>query len=286
MSFVVHRAPAVRESSRGNGDGPDGRQVVCSQYFRWKRWLSLLAAAVLLVPGLLLTGLLVVLVRLTSRGPGLYRQTRVGYQGRTFTLYKIRTMRFDAEATTGPVWTERDDPRITWLGRLLRRVHLDELPQLINVVRGEMSLIGPRPERPEFTQYLARQIPGYLDRYSVLPGITGLAQISLPPDSDVDSVRRKLVVDLEYIRTASLAMDLRILLCTALRLMGFPGMRVAEFLGLVRVPRIPEWMIPEPAASEVSGNGAPATYGLKLRSLVHAGNGKSGAAAKGGSPIG
>ena len=116
-------------------------------------------------------------------------------------MYKIRTMRHDAESGTGPVWTQTTrDPRITAIGRVLRQFHLDELPQLLNVVKGEMSVIGPRPERPEFVHVLAESIPGYLKRLVVRPGMTGLAQLNLPPDSDLNSVRRKLALDCEYIR--------------------------------------------------------------------------------------
>jgi lipopolysaccharide/colanic/teichoic acid biosynthesis glycosyltransferase len=130
-------------------------------------------------------------------------------------MYKIRSMRCDAEVATGPVWAQLSDPRATRLGAILRKLHLDELPQLVNVLRGEMSLVGPRPERPEFTRKLSQQIPGYLKRLHVRPGITGLAQINLPPDCDTDSVRRKLALDSKYVSDASLWLDMRILLATS-----------------------------------------------------------------------
>jgi hypothetical protein len=150
---------------------------------------------------------------------------------------KIRTMRQDAEAGTGAVWTTSiRDPRITLLGRILRWTHLDELPQLWNVLRGDMVLVGPRPERPEFTGKLARAIPGYLDRLAVLPGITGLAQVNLPADSDLESVRRKLVLDFEYVRRASFSLDLRIVLCTCFRVLGIRSRRLRRLCGLYRSP--------------------------------------------------
>lgn len=280
MSFVVRKVHPAREQLCRRAVTHEGEGVVSAPYFRWKTRLGRCAAALLLIPALPLIGLLVLLVRLTSRGPGLYRQVRVGIHGQTFALYKIRTMRCDAEATTGPVWTGPNDPRITPLGRLLRRVHLDELPQLFNVIRGEMALVGPRPERPEFTQYLAREIPGYLDRYLVPPGITGLAQINLPPDTDVDSVRHKLVLDLDYIRTASLLLDLRILLCTSSRLFGLPGMRIAKLLGLVKIIRVPERM----RRTEAGGD-APTTYSVRVASALHSANGKA-VSKKNGLPTG
>ena len=118
-------------------------------------------------------------------------------------------------------------------------MHLDELPQLFNVLRGEMSLVGPRPERPEFVVVLADKIPGYVDRLSVLPGITGLAQINLPPDTDLDSVRRKLVLDREYIERVGPLLDLRIILCTLFRLVGIRGGRGVRLLGLLRTVALP-----------------------------------------------
>jgi lipopolysaccharide/colanic/teichoic acid biosynthesis glycosyltransferase len=178
------------------------------------------ASLLMLVPALPLMGLCVLLVRLTSAGPALYSQTRVGRGGRVFTLYKIRSMVHDCESLTGPRWSLPGDPRITAVGRLLRRLHLDELPQLFNVLRGEMSLVGPRPERPEIVKRLRVSVPGYDRRHAVKPGITGFAQIHLPPDTCVRSVKNKLAYDLFYIRHRSLRMELYILAATGLKLLG------------------------------------------------------------------
>ena len=210
-------------------------QVHPSAYFLWKESLARTAAALLLIPGAMMLPFLMLLVRLTSKGPAIYRQKRVGKHGTTFMMYKLRTMRHDAEAVTGPVWTSDDDSRITPVGKLLRRLHLDELPQLLNVLRGEMDLVGPRPERPTFAAVLAEQIPGYRQRLAVRPGITGLAQVNQGPDESLDSVRRKLAFDLEYIETASLGLDLRVLFCTSLKLVGLRGCVALHWLGLNRV---------------------------------------------------
>jgi lipopolysaccharide/colanic/teichoic acid biosynthesis glycosyltransferase len=232
-----------------NGDACDAEAVRESSFFRLKHLVDQGLAAVLLFPTLPILALLIVLIRLSSRGPGVFRQTRVGKGGRIFTMYKLRSMRVDAEASTGPAWSAAGiDPRVTWLGYWLRRLHLDELPQLFNVLRGEMSLIGPRPERPEFVHVLADQIPGYLNRLMVQPGITGLAQINLPPDSDLDSVRRKLIVDMDYIHTATLWLDLRILVCTALRMVWIKGPAVTKSLGLERAVFLSS---PGPVAGEL-----------------------------------
>lgn len=177
-------------------------------------------AAVMLVPALPLMALCVLLVRLTSPGPGVYSQTRVGRGGRVFTLYKIRSMVHDCESTTGPRWSLPGDTRITTVGRILRRLHLDELPQLFNVLRGDMSLVGPRPERPEIVKRLKLSVPGYDRRHAVKPGITGFAQIHLPPDTCVRSVKNKLAYDLFYIRNRTPRMELFILLATGLKLLG------------------------------------------------------------------
>lgn len=212
-------------------------------YFAFSARVNQLAALILLIPGLPIMFFLIILVHITSPGPAIYKQRRVGKDGKVFNLMKIRTMLKDAEAKTGPVWTAKNDPRITRLGRILRPLHLDELPQLFNVLMGQMALIGPRPERPEFTAILEKKIPGYMYRTSVLPGITGLAQINLPPDSDLDSVRRKLVLDSEYINNANLMMDLRIFFCTSLRIIGLPGKSCARVAGIAREDvEIPEYM--------------------------------------------
>jgi len=163
---------------------------------------------------------LMALVRLTSRGPALYKQVRLGLNGRPYLILKLRTMFHDCERSTGPQWAKARDPRATPLGRILRATHLDELPQLWNVVRGEMSLVGPRPERPEFVSELERVIPNYRERLRVRPGITGLAQVQLPPDEDVDSVARKVAYDVYYVERINLWLDLRILAGTALKMAG------------------------------------------------------------------
>jgi lipopolysaccharide/colanic/teichoic acid biosynthesis glycosyltransferase len=182
-----------------------------------------LLAAFLLIPAIPVMACLVVIIRITSRGPAIFSQTRVGKHGRIYTMHKLRSMRVDAEQGTGAIWASGKDPRVTRVGYWLRKLHLDELPQLFNVLRGEMALLGPRPERPEFVEILAEQIPDYRHRLSVLPGITGLAQINLPPDQTLNDVRRKLILDLEYIQKAGLWIDLRMLACTFLRVIGVPG---------------------------------------------------------------
>ncbi len=174
----------------------------------------------------------VALVRFSSRGPVIYSQTRMGRGRRPFTIYKVRTMHHDCERHTGPRWCTENDPRVFPVGHLLRRTHLDELPQLWNVLRGEMSLVGPRPERPEFVTQLEKAVPRYADRLDVLPGVTGLAQVNLPPDTDLDSVRRKLVFDLHYVGQATLWYDVRIIFGTGLYLLGVPRGTTARLLGL------------------------------------------------------
>ncbi len=153
-------------------------------------------------------------VRLSSSGRALFTQERVGREGLPFTLYKFRSMRSDAETHTGPVWATSDDPRITPVGRFLRRTRLDELPQLLNVLSGDMSLVGPRPERPVFVEDLSRQIPYYGLRHIVKPGLTGWAQINYPYGSTAEDALQKLQYDLFYIKNQSLLFDLSILLTT------------------------------------------------------------------------
>ena len=154
------------------------------------------------------------LVKVTTGGPVMYSQIRVGRYGKPFRILKLRTMTVDAE-DGGPQWSPRDDPRRTPIGRILRRMRIDELPQVLNVLRGDMSFVGPRPERPEFVESLERSIPYYAWRHLVRPGLTGWAQINHPYGSSIDDARKKLEYDLYYIRHASLATDLAIVLRTA-----------------------------------------------------------------------
>ncbi|MFW6119014.1 MAG: sugar transferase [Planctomycetota bacterium] len=185
------------------------------EYHRAKPILEWVVALVLLVLLAPLLAVCAVLIKLTSRGPAIYRQERVGFQGRVFTLLKLRTMYVDAEAETGPVWAQGDrDPRVTPVGHLLRRTHLDELPQLVNVLRGEMSLVGPRPERPHFVEQLRKAIPDYEQRLAVKPGITGLAQVRLGYDRTLRDVRRKVKLDCLYIRRMCWWVDMLIVLGT------------------------------------------------------------------------
>lgn len=225
-------------------------RVEIGGYLRWKRAVDLCLVGLVIVPGILLMSILLVLVRLTSPGPALFRQVRVGRHGRKFVMYKIRTMVHDAERDTGPKWADTDDARLTRFGKLIRRMHLDELPQLLNVLQGDMSMVGPRPERPAFVRMLAEEIPGYGERLAVPPGITGLAQVNLPPDTDLDSVRRKLVLDLEYIRSANLFLDVRLFLYSTLRLLMLPGTLLARLLCLKRHVRVPASMYRMHVASD------------------------------------
>jgi lipopolysaccharide/colanic/teichoic acid biosynthesis glycosyltransferase len=201
---------------------------------RGKDVFEFLAAGLMLVvaaPVILLAGLL---IKLTSRGPMFYSQTRLGRYGIPYTIYKIRTMTHECESLTGPRWAEKNDPRITPVGHFLRRTHLDELPQLWNILRGDMSLVGPRPERPEFVAGLARVIPRYTERLTVRPGVSGLAQVQLPADTELESVKLKIIYDIYYIHHVSFWLDLRIVACTALHMFGVPF----PFLGqLFRLPQ-------------------------------------------------
>jgi lipopolysaccharide/colanic/teichoic acid biosynthesis glycosyltransferase len=147
------------------------------------------------------------LIKLDSRGPVFYRQQRVGKDGRLFTLWKFRSMRQDAESASGAVWAAQDDPRVTRVGRLMRRTRLDELPQLYNIFVGDMSLVGPRPERPKFVEQLTASIPYYGLRHSVKPGITGWAQIHYNYASSIEQTTEKLQYDLFYIKNMSLLLD-------------------------------------------------------------------------------
>ena len=184
------------------------------RYMAFKRCFDLVAASVGLVVMAPLLAILILLIRATSRGPALFTQERVGKDGRIFHMYKLRTMVADAEKETGAVWAKENDPRVTPVGRWLRKTHLDEIPQLMNVLQGEMNLIGPRPERPELVAQLSQEIVDYPKRLAVAPGITGLAQVWSKYDETMEDVRRKVKYDLLYIRQMCLTADLSILFRT------------------------------------------------------------------------
>jgi sugar transferase (PEP-CTERM system associated) len=189
--------------------GPNPRQVSFQSGYSL---LLALAGALLTAPIMLLVALA---VRISSPGPVLYRQKRVGQMDVPFTLYKFRSMYADAEAGTGAVWAKKDDPRITPVGRWIRRLRFDELPQLFNVLKGQMSLVGPRPERPEFVVELEKKIPYYGQRHCVKPGITGWAQINYKYGDTIEDTVNKLEFDLYYIKNMSPALDFYIMFQTA-----------------------------------------------------------------------
>ncbi len=220
-NHVALQEPPASASPQGTAERPKPgllpRPVKASAPVTWygpvKRFFDIAAALTLLLLTLPILLLAALLVRLTSRGPAFYSQTRVGLNGRPFTIYKLRSMVIESEAK-GAQWCKNGDPRVTWIGRFLRRSKIDELPQLWNILRGDMSLVGPRPERPEFVPQLDAAIPGYKERLQVLPGLTGLAQIHLEADTDLASVEKKLAFDLYYVKHLSFWNDLKIVLAT------------------------------------------------------------------------
>lgn len=179
-----------------------------------KRMADVLVSLVVLAAGAPLWMLVALAIVLDSPGPVFYRQVRVGRNGEKFTMLKFRSMRADAESLSGPMWAERNDPRVTRVGRIIRRVHIDEVPQFINVLVGHMSLVGPRPERAYFVEKLEKELPFYRRRLRVRPGMTGWAQIKYRYDQSVEDVRTKLKYDLFYIENMSWRMDLKILFNT------------------------------------------------------------------------
>ena len=182
-----------------------------------KRTFDTVVAVVLLVPGLPLMAVLAVAIKLDSNGPVIFTQERVGQHGRVFGIHKFRSMVVDAEADSGPIFAARDDPRATRVGRFMRRTGLDELPQVFNVLKGDMSLVGPRPERPHFVSQFEREIPGYDQRHGVPPGITGWAQLNdLRQDTPIE---QRTIYDSYYVENWSLAFDIKILLATFTRVL-------------------------------------------------------------------
>jgi len=213
--------------------GQDGQSRL---YPLVERLFDLILALVFGILALPIALVIMIAIRLESPGPVLYRQVRIGknfrrsngsgagpnglnrrrinFYGRPFLIYKFRTMRVHAEKDTGPVWATEDDPRVTRVGSFLRKAHLDELPQLLNVIKGDMSLVGPRPERPYFVRKFAPQIEGYVERFSVKPGITGFAQLYNGYDSSAEDVKRKIAYDRAYIAQRSLRLNVRLILLT------------------------------------------------------------------------
>jgi sugar transferase (PEP-CTERM system associated) len=194
---------------------------VFSDGFHRSRWNDCMKRIVDLVGGIIgltlflpVMAIVAIAVRLDSKGPILYRQNRVGWMSKPFQVLKFRSMRTDAEKDNRPQWASEDDPRVTRIGRILRKYRLDELPQFINVIRGEMSFVGPRPERPEFVQDLRQTIPYYDERHSVRPGITGWAQVQYRYGASVEDSFNKLEYDLFYLKNLSITFDLVILLQT------------------------------------------------------------------------
>jgi len=179
-----------------------------------KRLIDIIVSLLILLLFSPLSILIAILIWLESKGPIFYIQDRVGKGGRIFKMLKFRSMYHEAEKHSGPVWANRRDPRVTKVGRLIRKLHFDEVPQLINVLEGDMSLVGPRPERPYFVEQLSREIPIYYRRLKVRPGLTGWAQVKHKYDESVEDVRVKLSYDLFYIENMSLRMDMKILLTT------------------------------------------------------------------------
>jgi exopolysaccharide biosynthesis polyprenyl glycosylphosphotransferase len=198
-------------------------QPVIRLYLAFKRFADICFSLMALLFLALLIPIIAIVNRFTSRGPLFYEQERIGTGSRPFRVLKFRSMRVDAEATTGAVWSADCDPRITPIGRLLRKTRIDELPQVVNVLRGEMSVVGPRPERPNFVGQLSEEIPVYRARHAVLPGITGWAQVHYGYGNSVEDSRIKLEYDLYYVRHFGLYLDLLILLRTAMVVAQFKG---------------------------------------------------------------
>jgi len=187
-----------------------------------KRAIDIFVSLFILIMMLPLLLIIALLIRISSRGPVFYKQIRVGKNGAEFTMYKFRSMYKDAEEY-GPEWAGEKDPRITWIGRIIRKIYLDEVPQMINVLNNEMSLVGPRPERPYFVEILKKDIPYYYKRIAIKPGITGWAQIKHKYDESLSDVKEKLKYDFYYIENMSLKLDFKIMINTILVILFMKG---------------------------------------------------------------
>ena len=193
-----------------------------TSYHKLKRFFDLCFVLIFSPIFLVFALFTTLLVKLSSRGPVIFSQTRTGLGDRTFTLYKFRSMRIDAEEK-GAVWAQENDPRVTPVGNFIRRFRLDELPQLVNVLKGDMSVVGPRPERPEFVEQLAQEIPHYSLRHLVKPGLTGWAQVKYRYGASVEDAERKLMYDLYYVKNISPVLDIKIALKTILTIVSRNG---------------------------------------------------------------
>jgi exopolysaccharide biosynthesis polyprenyl glycosylphosphotransferase len=179
-----------------------------------KRLMDILISLLLLIISSPILIIVSVAIKIDSEGPVLFKQERLGQNGKPFKVLKFRSMIKDAEKYTGPVWSQKDDPRVTRMGKFVRKARIDEIPQMINVLKGEMSLVGPRPEREFFVEKLSKEIPYYKRRLKVRPGVTGWAQIKHKYDETIEDVKIKLRYDLFYIENMSIRMDFKILLRT------------------------------------------------------------------------
>ena len=184
------------------------------KFLQFKKAFDIVTSAIGIVVLTPIMALFALYIKVVSPGPALFKQERVGKDGRTFMIYKLRTMRLDAEEKSGPTWAKEDDPRLIRGGRAIRKMHVDEFPQLINVLKGEMSVVGPRPERPVFVDALSDEIRDYKKRLDVKPGITGLAQVWHKYDESIKDVRKKIKYDILYIKKMCFLTDIRILFRT------------------------------------------------------------------------
>jgi lipopolysaccharide/colanic/teichoic acid biosynthesis glycosyltransferase len=215
LDFAHQRIePEANQAALNHSTSASRMDCTPSSYFRVKPFIAMCLMPPIILCALPLLAIVASLIFVMEGRPIFYRQVRVGKNRRYFSIWKFRTMLPNAEKRTGPIWSSKSDVRITRLGKWLRTTHLDELPQVLNVIAGHMHLVGPRPERPEFVESLTQDIPGYERRLLVRPGITGLAQVKQGYDSCVSDVASKVALDVEYIETASLSQDIKIVLMT------------------------------------------------------------------------
>jgi sugar transferase (PEP-CTERM system associated) len=222
-----------RETGRVDVDGLNPSWIIFGDGFRashqlsilFKRIFDLFVSAVLLVLAGPILVLAALVIKLTSPGPILYRQERVGLNAKSFNVLKFRSMRVDAEVAGTPQWAQKSDPRVTAVGKFIRASRIDEIPQIFNVFKGDMSFVGPRPERPFFVDQLAQQIPFFAERHAVKPGITGWAQINYPYGASVEDARAKLEYDLYYVKNYSIILDFLILIQTVRVVLWQDGVR-------------------------------------------------------------